>query len=190
MKGFVFPARFRFSKPMNDKEYLQFCAKNGDLRIEREPGGEISIMSPVGPKTGFVEARVIEQLSAWARADRRGAVASSSTGFKLRDGSMRMPDASWVSCERWDALTSNQQDSVPLLCPEFVIEVRSKSDRPPQLQSRMEMWMANGVQLAWLVDPRQGQVTIYRPGESPEVLHAPSSVHGTGPVAGFELILD
>ena len=190
LRGFVFPARIRFSKPMNDEELHWFSARNADLRIEREPGGEILVMSPVTPKTGLTEAGLIEQLRAWARTDRRGEVFSSSTGFKLRDGSVRIPDAAWVSFQRWNALTPSQQDSLTLLCPEFVIEVRSKSDRRHHVQTRMEMWIANGVQLAWLIDPREGEVIVYRPGESPEVHTDPSSMLGTGPVAGFELILD
>jgi len=138
-----FPARIRFSKPMNDEELLRFFARNSDLRIEQEPDGEILIMSPVTPKTGATEAKVIKQLGVWAKSDGRGEVFGSSTGFKLRDGAVRVPDAAWVSFERWNALTSSQQDSLTLLCPEFVIEVRSKSDRSRKVHSRMEMWIAN-----------------------------------------------
>ena len=190
LKELTFPARLRFSRPMNDEEFLRFAARNADFRVEREPDGEIFVMSPVTPKTGLIEAGVIEQLYAWTRADNRGKAFSSSTGFMLPNGSVRSPDAAWVSFQRWNVLTLSQQDHLTLLCPEFVIEVRSRSNSLAYMQSRMEMWLANGVELAWLIHPRMGEVTIYRPNDSPEVHHDPSSVHGTGPVAGFALILD
>ncbi len=70
-----------------------------------------------------------------------------------------------------------------------MIEIRSDSDRLAELQTKMEMWIANGAQVAWLIDPLRKAVEIYRPGDSPEVLHGPSSVQGSGPVAGFELVM-
>ena len=75
------------------------------------------------------------------------------------------------------------------ICPEFVIEVRSETDRLADLQAKMEMWTANGAEVAWLIDPLEKAVVIYRPGEQPEVLAQPTSVQGTGPIAGFELVL-
>jgi Uma2 family endonuclease len=53
----------------------------------------------------------------------------------------------------------------------------------------MEMWIANAAKVAWRIDPQRKVVEIFRPGDSPEELHDPSSVQGTGPVAGFELMM-
>ena len=190
LKGFVFPARFRFSEPMNDEELLRFCARNGDLRVEQEPDGEILVMPPVGSEGGSVELEVGFQLRLWAGKDGPGKTFGAGSGFRLPDGSVKAPDAAWIRRDRWNALTIPEQKRNAPICPDFVIEVRSESDRLPPLQAKMEMWITNGAQLAWLIDPKSGDVTIYRPGESPEVHHDPSSVLGTGPVAGFELILD
>jgi Uma2 family endonuclease len=54
----------------------------------------------------------------------------------------------------------------------------------------MEEYIANGVQLAWLIDPIERTVAIYRPGQAPEILDRPASVAGEGPVDGFVLNLD
>jgi Uma2 family endonuclease len=86
-------------------------------------------------------------------------------------------------------LSEEQTTGFAPVCPEFVIELRSPSDNLADLQAKMEMWIANGAEVAWLVDPLEKAVTIYRPGEQPEVLAQPTSVQGTGPIAGFELVL-
>ena len=88
-----------------------------------------------------------------------------------------------------NALTPEQLQSFAPICPEFVIEVRSKSDRLAELQEKMRMWIANGAELAWLVDPSRKAVEIYRPGREVEVLEGGSAVEGEGPVAGFVLEL-
>jgi Uma2 family endonuclease len=53
----------------------------------------------------------------------------------------------------------------------------------------MHQWIVNGATVAWLIDPIEKTVTIYRPGEQPETLTHPTSVQGTGPIAGFELVM-
>jgi Uma2 family endonuclease len=102
---------------------------------------------------------------------------------------MRNPDAAWVERSRWDALTDSQQSSFAPICPDFVIELRSPSDGLALVEAKMEMWIANGAEVAWLIDPERKVAEIYRPGDALEVLHEPSSVRGTGPVAGFELVM-
>jgi Uma2 family endonuclease len=102
---------------------------------------------------------------------------------------MRSPDAALVSWPRWNALSEKQQESFPPICPEFVIELRSPSDRLAPLQEKMYEWIANGTELAWLVDPSRKAVEIYRPGREVEVLEGASAVEGEGPVAGFVLEL-
>ena len=108
----------------------------------------------------------------------------------MPDTSMRAPDAAWVSWQRWNALPRTEQERFGHVVPEFVIELRSKKDRLPELRAKMQKWIANGVELAWLVDPQRKVVEIYRLGEGPEVHEQPTSVQGSGPVAGFELVMD
>ena len=102
---------------------------------------------------------------------------------------MLSPDAAWVERSRWEALSHRDQERFVPLCPDFVIELRSPSDNLAELKEKMERWIANGAQLAWLIDPIEETVSVYRPGESPEVHHHPTSVQGTGVMAGFELVM-
>lgn len=184
------PLRLRFETPLSDEDLIRFSGDNDLLRIEREPNGELTVMSPVGFEGGGLEGDVLFELMTWARRDGRGKVFGPNAGVTLSDTSVRAADAAWLSLARWNALPVEQRQGYAPVCPEFVIEFRSKSDRLPPLRAKMEQWIGNGAELAWLMDPLEKTVTIYHPNESPEHHHNPSSVQGTGPVRGFELIMD
>ena len=183
------PVRLRFARPMTAEELMRFCAENDPLRVEQDANGELIVVSPSGSEGGGFETDITVELPNWARADGRGKVFGSNAGFTLPDGSVRAADAHWVSWQRWNALSHDEQKSFAPLCPEFVIEVRSESDRLMELQAKMQMWIANGAEVAWLVDPSLKTVEVYRPGREVEVLEDGSAVEGDGPVAGFVLEL-
>ena len=184
------PVRLRFQRPMSDEELIRFCAENEVLRVEREPNGEILVMTPAGSRTSRMNSRITRFLDEWAEADGRGVATDSNGGYTLPDGSMRAPDGAWVELRRWQALSAEQQTGYAPVCPDFVIELRSPSDRLPDVEAKMEQWIANGARVGWLIDPERKVVAIYRAGQAAEVLEDPSSVQGDGPVAGFELVME
>jgi Uma2 family endonuclease len=181
------PVRLRLDRPMTDAELLRFCAVNGDLRIERDVNGELIVMTPAGSESGGLNMEISTDLNIWARADGRGKAFDSSTGFTLPDGSMRNPDSAWLLFERWNALTRADQRRFAPVCPDFVIELRSPSDGLEALRSKMAMWIKNGAQVGWLIDPERKVVEVYRAGQAVEVLEGPETVVGDGPVAGLVL---
>ena len=183
------PLRFRPQTPMSDDELMRFCAANDFLRVERDANGEILVMTPAGNNTGRRNAYLIQVLGTWSDIDGRGYAFDSSTGFSLPDGSMRSPDAAWIQAVRWDALGQDDKDRFSPICPDFIIELRSPSDNLAELEAKMERWIANGAQVAWLIDPERQVVAVYRPGGQPEIHHHPTSVQGNGPIAGFELVM-
>jgi Uma2 family endonuclease len=183
------PLRFRPETPMSDDELMRFCAANDALRVERDANGEILVMTPAGSKTSKMNMRIGRFLDVWAEEDGRGVAFDSNGGFTLPDGSMRAADAAWVELKKWESLSSEDQARYAPLCPDFVIELRSPSDSLAELKEKMEQWIANGAQVGWLIDPEEKTVYAYRPGESPEVHHHPTSVQGSGVVAGFELVM-
>jgi Uma2 family endonuclease len=183
------PVRLKTATPMSDEEFMRFCAANEPNRFERDANGEIIVMSPTGTGGGWIETDVHFELATWARADGRGREFGPTTGFKLPDTSVRSADTAWVSWPRLNALSETDLEGYAPVCPEFIIEVRSKTDRLRPLKAKMEQWIANGAELAWLIDPIERSVTIYRINEEPEHLTDPTSVQGTGPIPGFELVM-
>lgn len=174
-------------KSMTEEEFFEFCQANQDLRIERTSDGEIIIMPPLGGESGRLELKAGARLSNWAEADGTGVPFSPSTGFVLPNGAERSPDLAWVRRERWEALTQDQRERFPPLCPDFVGEIRSRSDRLVALQAKMQEYIANGAKLGWIIDPLQRKVHVYRPGEPVVCLDAPDSVSGDPVLPGFTL---
>src|ERR1700679_1797947 len=183
------PIRIRFEHPLTDDELLRFCAENDPLRVERDKNGDLIVMTPTGLEGGGGEGDGIGEARNWALQDGRGKAYGPNAGVTLPDSSVRAADASWVSWQRLNALTPEQRKTFAPVCPEFVIEVRSESDSLRELQAKMQMWIANGAEVAWLVDPSRKAVEVYRPGREAEVLEGGSAVEGDGPVAGFVLEL-
>ena len=175
---------------MSDAEFDEFCRTNPDLNIERNAQGEAVVMAPAGANSGRRNAVISLELGLWARKDGRGLVFDSSSGFTLPNGAIRSPDAAWLLRHKWDALTEAQQERFAPVCPDFVLELRSRTDQLADLEEKMVEYIANGAQLGWLVDPLEKQVTVYRPEVEPEILVNPTAVQATAPLDGFVLPLD
>lgn len=174
---------------LSPKEYREFVAANPELRIERTSVGEVIVMPPANSRSGSQNMELGRQLCNWALEDGRGIAFDSSTGFDLPNGANRSPDASWVLKSRLDPLTPEERSEYLPLCPDFVVELRSKSDRLSTLQQKMREYIDNGARLAWLIDPIEKRVEIYRPGAAPETLHEPAAIAGEPELAGFTLNL-
>jgi Uma2 family endonuclease len=176
--------------PMDDDEFYEFCQRfEKSFRVERMADGCVVIMAPAGLESSFRNSNLTAQLAAWAERDGRGATVDSNTEFFLPDGSAFGPDAAWISWERVQKLSPTQKRKFARLCPEFIIELMSPSDRLAQTRRKMQLWIDNGVLLGWLIDPDRKTVAIYRPGVEPESIENPNQVVGEGPVTGFVLEL-
>jgi Uma2 family endonuclease len=174
--------------PMTDGEFEVLCRENDDMHLERTKGGAIRMLAPAGGWTSRGNQEIARQLGNWGAEHEHGYVFDSSGGFRLPDGSILSPDGSYLSEERLDELTEDDLSSFPPVCPDFVIELLSKSETLEGLRSKMADWIANGALLAWLIDPYKRQVFVYRPGQEPERVTGPK-ITGEGPVEGFELDL-
>jgi Uma2 family endonuclease len=174
-------------KWLDDEVFYEFCRANDEWRIERTAEGDIIIMPPTGGKTGIRNSKLIAQLVVWNEADGRGQVFDSSTIFLLPNGAQRSPDLAWVRNERWQSLTDEQQEKFPPLCPDFVAELRSRTDALKTLQAKMQEYIENGAQLGWLIDPTERRIHIYRPNAAVEITDNPQSVSGEKVLPGFTL---
>ncbi|QKQ72012.1 Uma2 family endonuclease [Nostoc sp. TCL240-02] len=174
---------------LTDEQFFQMCQKNRDYRFERTASGEILIMPPIGSDTGNRNFDMVVELGIWNKQTKLGKGFDSSTGFTLPNGAERSPDASWVKIERWNALTPEQQEKFAPICPDFVIELRSRTDSLKELQEKMQEYIGNGAQLGWLIDRKNKRVEIYRPGKDVDILDNPTSLSGENVLPGFVLNL-
>ena len=184
----LLPATFT-APGLSEAEFLKLCAKFPDAMVEYTADGTVIVMPPTDPESGERVGEAFAQLRNWTSEQGKGHACGPDAGFRFRDGSRRSPDAAWFDDARWrEAKKSGQR--FPVFAPEFVIEVRSPDDRIRALREKMEEYIANGVQLGWLIDPMERTVTIYGGGQPPRVLENPATVAGEGPVAGFVLSLE
>lgn len=174
---------------LTDEQFYRLCQMNRDWQFERTAKGEIIIMSPVGGVSGNREADLITDLGLWNRQTQLGRVFSSSTIFRLPNNGDRSPDAAWVSLERWSALTTEEQEKFPPICPDFVIELRSRTDPLRPLQEKMQEYLNSGLRLGWLINPQDQQVEIYRHSREVEIVQFPVSLSGEDVLPGFVLNL-
>ena len=180
-----------FRPKMNDKEFEQFCKDNPYLQIEVDPLGNIVAEPPVSYESGGQESEVGADLAIWNRYAKLGKTFSSSTMFTLPDGSKRMPGAAWVSMEKHQKLTPRQRKTFARVVPDFVVEVRSPSDDPVVLKRKMtDVWIANGVRLAWLIDAEQEKSWVFRADGSTEMIEGfDQKLSGEDVLPGFEFDL-
>jgi len=176
-------------RTVTPEQFEQLCAEYDDLRLELTSTGELIVMTGTGPRTGRRNSNLTRQLDIWTEKDGSGLCFDSSTIFALPNRARRSPDASWVSRERWDRLSESQKDSFSPICPDFVAELRSKSDRLPPLLNKMSEYMANGASLGWMIDPSKRRVYVYRPNEEVVILDDPETISGDPLLPGFELNL-
>lgn len=192
------------------EQFEQLANYEQEARLELTALGELIIMSPTGGTAGRKNRRLTQQLGVWTDKDRTGESFDSSTVFILPNGARRSPDASWVKLERWNQLTTKEQDGFPPIAPDFAIELvspsdlrcdpadfesarerapREKNQRYQDLQNKMQEYLDNGVRLGWLIEPKSKTVEVYRQGKSPEILNNPKRLSGENILPGFILDL-
>lgn len=180
-----FPVRLGWDTPLSDEDFERAAMESEWVQLERSKEGELIVHAPAGGFTGDGNSEIIYQLRAWWKTHKQGRVFDSNAGFFLPDTSSYAPDAAYVTAEQLKGFTSKELARFPRLCPAFVIELVSVSDRSAPVEAKMQDWIDNGAQLAWLVDPYKKSVTIYEPDKKPMTVSS-EIVSGTGPVEGFE----
>lgn len=175
---------------LTDNQFYQLCQDNRDLRFEKNAYGDIVIMPPTGGLTSNKNARIIQQLLNWTDEDGTGIAFDSSGGFKLPNGANRSPDASWIPLKKWHNLTIEEREKFIPLCPDFIIELRSKNDSLKSLQEKMKEYIDNGTKLGWLINPQDQKIEIYREDKEVEILEHPLILSGENILPNFVLNLE
>lgn len=176
---------------LTDDRFETLCQANPDLKFERSSQGELIIVSPTGGITGNRNFEIAAEFALWNRQRRLGVCFDSSTCFRLPNGADRSPDVAWIAQARWDALTPEQQTRFPPICPDFVLELMSPSDRLVTVQQKIREYQDNGARLGWLINPSEKHVEIYR-YRQPEVtvLQNPTLLSGEDVLPDFVLNLN
>lgn len=183
----VLTLHFSSALRMDSHEFFEFCQANPDLRMELTCEGDVIIMPPTGSKSGQRNFGLLVQFGIWMQSDETGFGFDSSAGFTLPNGAVRAPDLAWIRKERWDMLSEDEQEEFAPICPDFVVELLSRTDRLETIKDKMQEYIDNGAQLGWLIDPREKNIYIYRPGGEVVCLSDPETISGDPVLPNFEL---
>ena len=169
-----FPARF-----------IAFCEQNDMYEMEVNAEGELLILPMTGYRGNKWELYMATFLANWEIVN-GGSASSQTVRFRLPSGALRGPDAAWITQERFDALPEQQRNTIIEGAPDFVVEIRSRTDDLRPLQNKMAEWMQGGVRLGWLIDAHNRQVHVYRAGQpEPQLLNDPDVLDGEDVLPGF-----
>jgi Uma2 family endonuclease len=174
---------------LSEDQFFELCQLNRDLRIERNAEGELLIMPPAGWETSDRNSEINMQLRLWAKRDGTGVATDSSGGYTLSNGATRAPDAAWIARARLEQISAERREKFLPACPDFVLELRSPSDRLEDVHDKMREYLDNGARLGWLLDPVPRHVYIYRPDAPVERLENPETISGDPVLPGFVLDL-
>lgn len=175
---------------VTDEELMLMSSKNPELRFERNADGTIVTMPPTGGISGNREIKAGAYLFNWVDSNDLGEVFGSSTGFKLANEAVRAPDAAFVAKGRLPVGWDQEEDKFINLAPDFVIEIRSKSDSLSTLKAKMQEYIDNGVRLGWLIDRKNRHALVYRADGTITQYPATAILSGEDVVPGFTLVLE
>lgn len=169
------------------EEFEKLCQDNPDLRLELTEDGQLITMAPAGWQSSKRNSKLNSRVDIWNEQVDLGEVFDSSGGFTLPNGAVRSPDVTWIEKSKLEGISPDI--AFPEVVPDFVIELRSKSDSIKTLREKMAEYRSNGVRLGWLINPQQQQVEIYRPGQDVEILQSPTMLSGEDVLPGFSIDL-
>src|ERR1035437_552548 len=172
---------------LTEEQFFLLCVRNKELRIEKDKHQNIIIMSPTGAKGSNYNLKLGHVFESWNERKNSGIGFDSNSGFTLPNGAMRSPDLSWIPYEKWNKIPEAEQERFPHICPDFVIELVSKSDSLKQQKEKMEEWIENGCRLGWLIDPATRTTYIYKPKMEATQIPFNETLSGEDVLVGFEL---
>jgi Uma2 family endonuclease len=178
----------RITLRINHKEFEKLCQDNPDLRLELTAAGELIVMTPAGWESSKRNSKLDRRVGNWNEQTELGEVFDSSGGFTLPNGAVRSPDVTWIEKSKLEGISPDI--AFPTVVPDFVIELRSKTDSLKTLQAKMVEYRDNGVRLGWLINPQQQQVEIYRLGQDVEILDSSTILSGEDVLIGFTIDLN
>ncbi len=174
---------------LSSDQFYDLCRVNPQWQLERTAQGDLVVLDPTDGAIGRRKAHLLIQIGIWNERHHWGIVSDSATGFHLPNGADRSPAVAWVKKERWNQLSHQQRQQFPPLAPDFVLELISRKDDAAEVQSKMQEYVDNGVQLGWLLNFGTRQVEVYRPAESKQILRQPKQLSGDPLLPGFVLKL-
>lgn len=143
-------------------------------------------MVPVGFEHEIIGANIIFVLKKFVSEHRLGAVCGPDLGCWMKSENIRCPDVSFISKERLP-----KSDRLPKGffkgSPDLVVEVLSPSDTIEGVHGKIAEYFENDTKLAWVVNPEDQTVTVYRSSSPHKLLTNKDVLEGERVLEGFSV---
>ncbi|MCE9563108.1 MAG: Uma2 family endonuclease [Planctomycetes bacterium] len=154
---------------MPSDEFLRL--HGGETCVELVRGQVVRYPMPGGPH-GFITGNATAILHNFVREHKLGRVFTNDTFTKTRvkeaSETLRGPDVAFVSYAR---MPKGPIPNGPIPSPDLVVEVRSPSDRIPQLSAKATEYLDAGVTVVLVLDPETESLAVFRENEFPIRMH-------------------
>ena len=148
---------------VDDDALIELEQRYDPLVFERFADGTLLVTPPAGFYSGGRNAELTFQIMKWTRAGNRGTVIDSSGGFNLPDGSLFAADTTFIA--RGRTIQPESERTFPVIVPDAVFELMSKSDRVRTTMKKSRAYLRNGIRLVVLIDPYRRRVYAGRAGD-------------------------
>ena len=183
-------SRRRLKKIFTADDLLNLSESASDGRTYELVEGKLYEMPPPSSRHGEVTSNIDFLLQTHVRQYRLGRVLAGDPGFVLgrNPDTVRGPDVAYLSYQRFPA-----NEELPIhygdFIPDLAVEVVSPSDTRPYLLQKMEAWLAAGVGVVWIVDPRRRQVAVHSAGRDAVILQPDDTLDGSPVLPGFTCLV-
>jgi Uma2 family endonuclease len=151
--------------------------------------GRVIRMNPPGSRHAVLAARLASLLSQHVEKGGLGVVmASGGLHLASRPDTVREPDVAFVRAERIPP--SGIPDGFWPGPADLAVEIRSPGDRRSEISAKVNEYLARGVRLVWIVDPKARTVTVHQQDEPQVILEGDAMLDGRTVLPGFSCSLD
>jgi Uma2 family endonuclease len=167
----------------------QLLARSAELGRCELIDGEIHRMSPAGAYHGNIVLEISGHLHAYLQKNELGALFGAETGFIVRRNldTVRAPDVMFLSAARIP--DGGIPDGYLPVAPDLAVEIISPNDTFPEVSAKAEEYLAAGVKIVWVVEPRAKRAYIFRPGRDISRAGESDALSGEDVLPGFSLPL-
>jgi Uma2 family endonuclease len=149
----------------------------------------------------LIEGEFVEKMASWKpseiamligyffitylRENPIGSITGEQGGYVINEDTIFMPDVAYVSYERLGAEPRREA----LVAPDIAIEIKSPSDTKRALRKKMEIYIANGTKIAWLIFPDEQIVEVYTQHDDVITLGIDDVLSGSDVLPNFTLAI-
>jgi Uma2 family endonuclease len=165
---------------------VERAAAVGEMPCELIDG--VLVEKTMGWYESLLAAIVVGRLQDFLKSHDLGKVLGADATLQIRADQVRIPDACFIS---WERFVGRQlpTEAIPMLIPDLVVEIISASNTADEMQRKLDEYFQAGVRLVWYIHPATRTAELFTSPDCKSTIASSGSLHGGDVLPGFELPL-